>query len=71
MTVRRAALGLILLYQKALSPFLPGCCRFEPSCSSYAAGAIEHFGLLRGLGKAALRLLKCHPLHPGGYDPVK
>jgi putative membrane protein insertion efficiency factor len=67
---RRAALALIALYQRLVSPFLPGCCRFEPTCSCYAAGAIERFGLPRGLMKALLRLLKCHPLHPGGYDPV-
>ena len=71
MRPRRAALALIAVYQKALSPLLPGCCRFEPSCSAYAAGAIERFGLLRGVPKALLRLLKCHPLHPGGFDPVR
>lgn len=67
---QRAALALIALYQRLVSPLLPGCCRFEPSCSSYAAGAIERFGLSRGLMKALLRLMKCHPLHPGGHDPV-
>ena len=68
---RRAALKLIMLYQRFISPMLPQSCRFEPSCSEYAAGAIRKFGAGRGGVKALLRLLKCHPLHPGGFDPVK
>ncbi|MGA3007772.1 MAG: membrane protein insertion efficiency factor YidD [Opitutaceae bacterium] len=71
-----AALGLIALYQHTLSPALPmlfgpGCgCRFTPTCSHYAAGALRTHGLVGGLSLAARRLMKCHPLHPGGYDPV-
>jgi len=61
---------MISFYQRAISPFLPPSCRFQPSCSQYAAEAIERFGALRGTGKAFVRLLKCHPFHPGGYDPV-
>lgn len=68
---RRCALLLIALYQRLLSPLLPRSCRFEPSCSVYAAGVIEKYGLLRGLPKALLRILKCQPFHPGGYDPVR
>jgi hypothetical protein len=63
-------IGLIWLYQAALSPLLPPACRFYPSCSHYAAEAIERRGVAVGLWLAALRLLRCHPWHPGGYDPV-
>lgn len=58
-------------YQKCLSPFKSPSCRFFPTCSQYAKEAIEKYGSIKGIGKAMLRLLKCHPLHPGGYDPVR
>ena len=67
----RVVLYCIGLYQRWISPLLPRSCRFEPTCSRYAADAVREYGALGGLGKALLRLLKCHPLHPGGYDPVK
>ncbi len=57
-------------YRRGISPFLPRSCRFYPSCSAYAAEAIERHGPLRGLGMAVRRILRCHPFHPGGYDPV-
>jgi putative membrane protein insertion efficiency factor len=69
-------LALIKLYQRTLSPVLPAVfgpacgCRFYPTCSHYAAGAVRVHGALRGSLLAALRLLKCTPLHPGGIDPV-
>lgn len=72
----RALLALIRLYQRTLSPALPvltlgSCgCRFAPTCSHYAAEAIQTHGVLAGLGLAAIRLAKCTPLHPGGLDPV-
>ena len=72
----RAMLGLIRLYQLTLSPVLPvvfgpNCgCRFHPTCSHYAMGAIRTHGAIRGGGYAIWRLLKCTPLHPGGMDPV-
>ena len=69
--VRRLAVALIGAYQRWLSPVLPPMCRFYPSCSAYAREAIVQHGLARGLWMAAVRLVKCHPLHPGGFDPVK
>lgn len=68
--MQRALLLTISIYQRLISPLLPSSCRFQPSCSQYAAEAIERFGPLRGMGKAFVRLVKCHPFHPGGYDPV-
>ncbi len=62
--------GLITLYQKMLSPWLPDACRFTPTCSQYAKEAMMKYGLLRGLGLSLKRLSKCHPFHAGGYDPV-
>ncbi len=64
------ALGLIYVYQRGISPLFPPCCRFWPTCSNYAASAITIHGFWRGSYLAARRLLKCHPFHPGGYDPV-
>lgn len=58
-------------YQKYLSIFKPPSCRFFPTCSQYSKEAIEKYGSIKGIGKAVIRLLKCHPLHPGGYDPVR
>jgi len=60
---------LIRLYQIVLSPFIGNVCRFEPSCSRYAIAVIERFGVLRGSFLAAKRIGRCHPFHPGGYDP--
>ena len=71
-----ALLGLIWLYKKLLSPVLPAVlgpscgCRFHPTCSHYAAEAVRTHGAIRGAWLAVRRLLKCTPLHPGGFDPV-
>ncbi|MBI5181175.1 MAG: membrane protein insertion efficiency factor YidD [Nitrospirae bacterium] len=62
---------IIKLYKLLISPILPQSCRFYPSCSSYAIDALNEYGSLKGSYLAFRRLLKCHPLHPGGYDPVK
>ncbi len=62
--------GAIRLYQKLVSPLLPSACRFYPSCSEYAAQAVQKYGLCKGTLKACLRILKCNPFFPGGYDPV-
>jgi len=68
--IRWLVLGAIRLYQWLLSPLLPPACRFWPTCSEYAAQAVQRYGVWQG-GKLALRrLLRCHPFHPGGYDPV-
>lgn len=61
---------LIRLYRVTLSPFIGGQCRFEPTCSRYALEAYRVHGLIRGTRLTASRLLRCHPLHQGGYDPV-
>lgn len=63
-------MGLIRGYQMFLSPWLPPACRFQPTCSQYALEAIDRFGPLQGSWLAARRLCRCHPFHPGGYDPV-
>ncbi len=71
-----ALLGFIWLYRKFMSPVLPAIfgpscgCRFHPTCSHYAAEAVRTHGAIRGAWLAARRLLKCTPLHPGGFDPV-
>ncbi len=65
----RAAVALVVAYQWLLAPLLGGHCRFAPSCSEYARLAIIEHGALRGTALALARLLRCHPLHPGGYDP--
>jgi putative membrane protein insertion efficiency factor len=66
----RLLIGLIRLYQLTLSPLLGHCCRFEPNCSRYAIEALQQHGFWRGLGLTFRRLGKCHPFHPGGWDPV-
>ena len=68
--MKRIALAAVSFYQQAVSPWLPPACRHYPSCSAYAAGAIEKYGFFRGSLLAAKRLFRCHPFHPGGYDPV-
>ena len=65
-----AVLGMIRLYQGLVSPGLPPACRFEPSCSRYAYGAIERYGAVRGGWLALRRLLRCQPWGGSGYDPV-
>ena len=61
---------LVRGYQVAISPWLPSSCRFHPTCSHYALETLEHFGAIRGCWLAVVRLLKCHPFHPGGFDPI-
>jgi len=69
--MKRAVLFIIMLYKKAVSPFLSPACRFYPSCSDYAAGSIQRHGIMKGAFYSIKRLLKCHPFNEGGFDPVK
>ena len=72
MTVlRRVFVAPILAYQRVISPALPRRCKYEPTCSAYAAQAIERYGILRGLLLACWRLMRCNPWSHGGHDPVE
>ncbi len=70
MTMKRPVLAALRFYKAAVSPYMPGVCRFQPSCSDYAAEAVEQYGAMRGAGLAVRRLARCHPGRAGGYDPV-
>ncbi len=61
---------LIALYRRFISPLLPATCRFSPTCSVYASEALRLHGLWRGTWLSLRRIVKCHPWHPGGHDPV-
>jgi len=69
--VTRVAVGAVTVYQRLISPLLPSACRFAPTCSEYARLSLQEHGVLLGTWLAVRRLLRCHPFHPGGYDPVK
>lgn len=68
--MRSIALITLRTYKRFISPLLPPMCRFEPTCSVYAMDAITKYGVGRGSWMAFRRLLRCQPLHPGGWDPV-
>ncbi|MGC8872960.1 MAG: membrane protein insertion efficiency factor YidD [Chloroflexia bacterium] len=68
--MRKVLLALIRVYQQTFSRVLPPTCRFYPSCSEYGYQAIARYGVLKGGWLAVRRILRCHPFHPGGYDPV-
>jgi putative membrane protein insertion efficiency factor len=68
--VKRIGIGLIKVYRVVFA-WLPSSCRFEPTCSHYAEQAIQRYGLLRGSAMGLRRIARCHPWHPGGYDPVR
>jgi hypothetical protein len=68
--VKRSVLGLLGAYRRWISPSRGRRCRYEPTCSAYAIGAVERFGAARGLLMAACRLLRCNPFSHGGFDPV-
>ncbi|MDR1728055.1 MAG: membrane protein insertion efficiency factor YidD [Acidobacteriota bacterium] len=66
----KAAVVALKSYKRFISPCLPHACRFEPTCSVYMREAIEKKGLVKGVCLGVRRLLKCHPFHEGGFDPV-
>ena len=66
----RVLTALVVAYRRYVSPVLPARCRFYPSCSAYSLEALQKHGAIRGTGLTIWRLLRCHPFHPGGYDPV-
>jgi putative membrane protein insertion efficiency factor len=68
--IRGLLLFLVGLYRRFVSPALPPACRFYPSCSAYAEGALRRHGAAKGVWLTARRLARCHPFHPGGIDPV-
>ncbi|PYS53526.1 MAG: membrane protein insertion efficiency factor YidD [Acidobacteria bacterium] len=67
---RTLGVKVLRVYKSIVSPWLPPACRFTPTCSEYAVGAIEKYGLIHGVVRAIGRLLRCHPLHRGGFDPL-
>lgn len=68
--MKKLFLLIIRFYQKAISPYKRPCCRYYPTCSSYAYTAISRYGAMRGGLLGFIRILRCHPFHDGGYDPV-
>lgn len=69
--MRTLALIPLRIYKRWVSPLLPSACRFHPTCSEYTMQAIEKHGVARGVAMGVRRLLKCHPFHEGGFDPVR
>lgn len=67
--VRTLLIFLIRVYQRLISPWLGPNCRYEPTCSQYFIQAVEKYGVVKGSAKGIGRILRCHPWHPGGYDP--
>lgn len=68
--IKKIFIYIIRFYQKFISPMKPPSCRFHPTCSQYGVEAIQRFGALKGGYLTVRRILKCHPLHKGGWDPV-
>jgi putative membrane protein insertion efficiency factor/ribonuclease P protein component len=71
LVAQKAVIATLRFYKRFLSPVLPSACRFSPTCSEYMMEAVEKYGAVRGVGRGLLRLLRCHPLHAGGFDPVR
>ncbi len=69
--MRAVLMTLIRVYQKFISPILPARCIYYPTCSEYSLIALEKYGFIRGSYKSAKRVLRCHPFHNGGYDPLE
>lgn len=69
-TVKFLALAMLRFYKRFISPLLPSACRFEPTCSVYMYQAVDKYGVIKGGWMGVKRISRCHPFHPGGYDPV-
>ncbi|HVX67742.1 MAG TPA: membrane protein insertion efficiency factor YidD [Bryobacteraceae bacterium] len=69
--MQSVVVGLLRAYKTFLSPLLPSACRFYPTCSEYMLQAVERYGAARGVWLGTRRLLRCHPFHEGGFDPVR
>jgi uncharacterized protein len=69
--MRELVVQILRFYKRWLSPMLPAACRYHPTCSEYMMQAVEKHGVIRGLPQGIWRLLRCHPFHEGGFDPVK
>ena len=69
--MRELVTAALRFYKQWISPMLPSACRFHPTCSEYMREAVERYGVIRGVGLGVRRLLKCHPFHAGGFDPVR
>jgi uncharacterized protein len=69
--MRQIVIALLGAYKRFLSPLLPSACRFHPTCSEYMLDAVEKYGAARGIWMGTRRLLRCHPFHQGGFDPVR
>jgi len=69
--MRQIVILLLRSYKRGISPFLPSACRYYPTCSEYMLNAVEKYGVLKGMRLGIGRLLRCHPFHEGGYDPVR
>ncbi|MBZ5610859.1 MAG: membrane protein insertion efficiency factor YidD [Acidobacteriia bacterium] len=69
--MRKAVIATLRCYKRFVSPLLPSACRFHPTCSEYMLEAVSKHGVLRGVWLGTRRLLRCHPFHEGGFDPVR
>jgi len=69
--MQELVIRLLRLYKLLVSPLLPSACRFHPTCSEYMLEAVQRHGVLRGVWLGVTRLLRCHPFHEGGFDPVR
>jgi hypothetical protein len=69
--MRQIVILSLRFYKRGISPFLPSACRYYPTCSEYMLNAVEKYGVLKGMRLGIGRLLRCHPFHEGGYDPVR
>ena len=69
--MQKAVIATLRFYKSFVSPYLPSACRYSPTCSEYMMEAVDRHGVLRGVGMGLRRLLRCHPFHAGGFDPVR